>query len=72
MDFEKTGVPGLDDILKGGLRKNSSVIIKGGPGCGKTILALQFILQGAKEGKAGAFISAEEDLEDLRDYAKSL
>ena len=72
MDFEKTGVPGLDEILKGGFKKNSSVIIKGGPGCGKTILALQFIWQGAKQGQVGVFISAEEELDDLREYSKTL
>ena len=72
MDFEKSGVPGLDELLKGGLRKNSSIVVRGVPGTGKTILALQFILQGAKEGQPGIFISAEEDLDDLREYAKSL
>jgi len=72
MDFEKTGIPGLDEILKGGFRRNSSVIVKGGPGTGKTIFALQFIVEGAKKGQPGLFISAEEELEDFREYAKSL
>ena len=72
MHFEKSGVPGLDEILKGGIRNNSSIIVRGGPGSGKTILALQFIIQGAKEGQTGVFISAEEELDDLRDYAKSI
>ena len=72
MELEKTGVPGLDDILKGGIRKNSSIIIKGGPGIGKTILALQFIVYGAEIGQPGIFISAEEELDDLRIYAESL
>ncbi|MBI2671498.1 AAA family ATPase [Candidatus Woesearchaeota archaeon] len=72
MDFEKTGVPGLDEIFKGGIRKNSSIIVKGGPGTGKTILALQFIVEGAKRGQPGLFISAEEELDDFRLYAKSL
>ena len=72
MDLEKTGVPGLDEVLKGGIKKNSSVVIKGGPGSGKTILALQFILHGAKNGEPGVFISAEEELDDLREYARSL
>ena len=44
----KTGVNGLDRVLKGGLRKNSSILITGAPGTGKTILALEFIYYGAK------------------------
>ena len=39
----KTGVSGLDQVLKGGLRKNSTILITGAPGTGKTILALQFV-----------------------------
>ena len=44
----KTGISGLDQVLKGGLRKNSSILITGAPGTGKTIMALQFIYYGAK------------------------
>ncbi|MFH1592343.1 MAG: ATPase domain-containing protein [Candidatus Woesearchaeota archaeon] len=72
MDLDKTGIPGLDEILKGGLRRNSSILVKGSPGSGKTILALQFIYAGAKKGEPGVFITAEEDLDDLRAHAKTL
>ena len=72
MDLEKTGIPGLDEILKGGLRKNCSILIKGASGTGKTVLALQFIIEGAKRNLPGVFITAEEELTDLREYAKSL
>jgi len=69
----KTGVSGLDKILKGGLRKNSSLLVTGAPGTGKTILALQFIYNGAKlYNEPGIFISTEENLEDLRGFAKNL
>jgi KaiC/GvpD/RAD55 family RecA-like ATPase len=69
----KTGVPGLDKILKGGLRKNSSILITGAPGTGKTIMALQFIYNGAKlYNEPGIFISTEESLNDLGKYAKNL
>ena len=44
----KTGIEGLDKVLKGGLRRNSSMLITGAPGTGKTIMALQFIYYGAK------------------------
>lgn len=69
----KTGVPGLDKILKGGLRKNSSILVTGAPGTGKTIMALQFIYNGAKlYNESGVFIATEESLKELRAYAKNL
>lgn len=67
----KTGVPGLDKILKGGIRENASVLVKGAPGSGKTVLALNFIIDGAKNGEKGLFITTE-DLDDVRAYAKTL
>ena len=69
----KTGVQGLDHVLKGGLRRNSSVLVTGAPGTGKTILALQFIYYGAKDyGENGIFISTEESLDVLDQSAKNL
>lgn len=69
----KTGTSGLDQVLKGGLRKNSSILITGAPGTGKTIMALQFIYYGAKNyNENGIFISTEESLSDLRKYAKNM
>jgi len=68
----KTGINGLDQILKGGLRKNSSILITGAPGTGKTIMALQFIYYGAKKyNENGIFIATEETLSDLRNYSKN-
>ena len=69
----KTGTKGLDQVLKGGLRKNSSILITGAPGTGKTILALQFIYYGAKKyNENGIFIATEDDPNDLRKNAKNL
>lgn len=68
----KTGVDGLDNVLKGGLRKKSSILITGAPGTGKSILALQFIYYGAKKyNENGIFIATEESLSDLRRSAKN-
>ena len=75
MAFEliKTGTPGLDQVLKGGLRKNSCVLITGAPGTGKTLLALQFIYYGAKDyNENGIFITTEESLEVLHQSGKNL
>ena len=69
----KTGIPGLDQVLKGGLRKNSTILVTGSPGTGKTIMALQFIYYGAKDhNENGIFITTEENLNDIRQFAKNL
>jgi len=73
VELIKTGVPGLDQVLKGGLRKNSTILITGAPGTGKTLLALQFIYYGAKDyNENGIFISTEESLEVLNQSARNL
>jgi len=68
----KTGIPGLDDIMKGGIREGASILITGPPGTGKTIFCIQFILEGAKKGESGVYITSEETVQDIRQYAKNL
>ena len=51
------GVPGLDDILSGGLIRNRQYLFEGTPGSGKTTLALQFLLEGAGQGEKGLYIT---------------
>ena len=69
----KTGVPGLDHVLKGGLRRNSNILVTGAPGTGKTLLALEFIYYGAKDyNENGIFITTEENLEVLHASGKNL
>jgi len=72
MEKVKTYVPGLDEILKGGVNKTSSILVTGAPGSGKTIMALQFIYNGAKNGEPGLYITCEETIEDVKRYAKSI
>jgi KaiC/GvpD/RAD55 family RecA-like ATPase len=67
-----TGIKGLDKILKGGIRERSSILISGAPGTGKTIMAMQFIYEGAKMGVPGIYISSEEQVENLRMHAKEV
>ncbi|MBU0629254.1 MAG: hypothetical protein KKC75_08770 [Nanoarchaeota archaeon] len=68
----KTYIPGLDEILKGGIREGSSVLLTGPPGTGKTILSLQFIFEGAKRNEPGVYITSEETVENIRAYGMSL
>lgn len=67
----KTGVPGLDEILAGGLPKNQLFLIQGKPGTGKTTLALQFLLEGARQGESVLYITFSETKMELETVAKS-
>lgn len=72
MDKIKFGIDGLDEILKGGLRQGSAVVITGPPGSGKSIAAMQFIYAGAKKGIPGMFITSEETAFYLREDMASV
>jgi circadian clock protein KaiC len=61
----KTGIVGLDKMLEGGVYKGSLTLIAGGAGTGKTTAALTFIVEGAKNGEKGLFISTEEQAQQL-------
>jgi len=63
-----SGVTGLDDILHGGLPSGQATIVSGGPGSGKTILALQFLAAGA----SGLYIGFEEREAAIRENAAGL
>lgn len=66
-----TGIVGLDDILCGGLPVHRLYLIKGTPGVGKTTLALQFLLEGARMGQRVLYITLSETAIELRQVAKS-
>ena len=68
----KSGVPGLDEILKGGINEKSSILITGAPGTGKSILALQFLFEALKNNEPALFITTEETEESLIKNAASL
>src|ERR1700751_3774854 len=61
-----TGIQGLDEITGGGLPRGRPTLVCGGPGCGKTILAMEFLMNGARlYDEPGVFMSFEESVEDL-------
>jgi circadian clock protein KaiC len=62
----RTGIAGLDEITGGGLPRGRPTLVCGGPGCGKTMLAMEFLMRGATEfGEPGVFMSFEETADDL-------
>ncbi len=65
-----TGVPGMDDILNGGIPERNAVLLTGGPGTGKTIFAQQFIWAGLEKGEPGVFVTLEEHPVQVRRHAK--
>lgn len=68
-----TGIQGLDEIIGGGLPKGRPTLICGGPGCGKTLLAMEFLVRGAKEfNEPGVFMAFEENAQDLAQNVASL
>jgi circadian clock protein KaiC len=66
-----TGITGLDEVLFGGLPKNRVYLVEGSPGAGKTTLAMQFLLQGAREGRRTMYITLSETSPELAGSAKS-
>lgn len=71
MERQKTGIPGLDEMLDGGIPKTHNVSVMGSFGTGKTTFGMQFLQQGLKEGEKGIFITLEEDERSILADAKS-
>jgi circadian clock protein KaiC len=68
-----TGIRGLDDITEGGLPRGRPTLVCGKAGCGKTLLAMEFIVRGARDfGEPGVFMSFEETGEELAKNVASL
>jgi circadian clock protein KaiC len=71
LDKAEVGVAGLDDILAGGLARGRVYLLEGSPGTGKTTIALEFLLQGARKGEKGLYVTLSESDQELRDSAAS-
>ena len=68
-----TGIQGLDEITGGGLPKGRPTLVCGGAGCGKTLLAMEFLVRGATQfGEPGVFMAFEETTKDLTQNVASL
>jgi circadian clock protein KaiC len=66
-----TGIPGLDHVLGGGLPLKHLYLVEGNPGSGKTTLGLQFLLEGARRGEKGLYVTLSETAEELNTVAAS-
>src|SRR6202048_2774158 len=67
----KSGIWGLDNILSGGFSRGHVFLVEGAPGTGKTTVALQFLMEGAKAGEKCLYITLSETERELRDGAAS-
>ncbi len=56
----KTGIPGFDEIVYGGIPKRNVVLLSGGPGTGKTIFGQQYLWNGLQMGEPGVYVALEE------------
>lgn len=72
LEKSSTGIRGLDEITKGGLPKGRPTLICGAAGCGKTMFAMQFLVNGVKNNEPGLFVSFEETQEELEKNFASL
>jgi len=66
-----TGIAGLDDILGGGLARNHLYLVEGDPGTGKTTIAMQFLMEGARFGQKGLYVTLSESKTELLEIADS-
>jgi circadian clock protein KaiC len=67
----QTGVPGLDDILAGGLPRDRIYLLKGAAGAGKTTFGMQYLLSGAAAGERGLYVALSENRAELEEVARS-
>src|SRR4051794_36154961 len=68
-----TGIRGFDEVTSGGLPRGRPTLVCGGPGCGKTLFGMEFIIHGAVEyGEPGVLVSFEESALDVARNVASL
>jgi KaiC domain protein len=67
----KTGIPGFDEIVGGGIPKRNVVLLSGGPGTGKTIFAMQYLWNGLQLGEPGVYVALEEHPVQIRVHMRS-
>jgi circadian clock protein KaiC len=66
-----TGIPGLDEVLRGGFPKHQMYFVQGDPGAGKTTLSFQFLLEGVRLGEKALYVTLSASQRDLARVARS-
>src|SRR2546423_150365 len=73
LEKASTGIAGLDEITRGGLPKGRPTLVCGGPGCGKSLMGMEFLIRGALQfGEPGVLMTFEETEEDIKKNVASL
>src|ERR1700716_4718200 len=73
LEKARTGIAGFDEMTNGGVPKGRPTIVCGGPGCGKTTFALEFLVRGAMEfNEPGVLMTFEETSEEMTKNVVSL
>ena len=67
-----TGIEGLDEVTNGGLPRGRTTLVCGGAGCGKTLLAIEFLVRGAEMGEPGVLVTFEETAAEVTSNVRSL
>ncbi len=68
----KTGIPGLDSIISGGMKIGRTVTVSGPPGSGKTTFGLQYLYSGAKDfDESGIYLTMSQNIDDIKNDCKS-
>lgn len=62
----RTGIPGFDEALQGGLVASHSGLLVGAAGTGKTIASLQWLLDGRRHGRKGLYVTLAEPIENIK------
>lgn len=67
-----TGVSGLDELIEGGFPKGRTITVTGGPGVGKSILAIHYIYEACKRGEKTILLATEETPEEIKEQASQI
>ena len=65
MERITTGIQNLDQTIEGGFKKGSINLVEGGPGSGKSIFGMQYLVNGIKKGENGVYITFEEEQDNV-------